>query len=203
MTDSVLLDNEERIFIHRKTYDQFPPLRYLPKGILQLTNLFRDAERDVLTDPKKLDGMPWGLLTCYSFWLSVSIVSYGTIVSQLAMMTEKRWDSKDVVGNREAIRTLKIARTEYLERVSPAILEYRNKFGAHLAFSDLYPDDTMATIAQTRFIPISWEKDHFYINGIEWHSDGEGSNFTRWAINPELEKVASRWWPAVELHTLS
>ncbi|MFW6133519.1 MAG: hypothetical protein ACOC8F_06440 [Planctomycetota bacterium] len=130
-----------------------------------------------------LSEVPKDLLTCYFAWFSVSAVDYAWTVGRIA-----KWNDSGRPQPRH-----------YVEKVMPAVLEYRDKVGAHLAWARRSGKDTPAERELTVLPRINYRDGVFMVGG--WRltrgraGDSESADFPAWSITEEYASLAKRYWP--------
>ena len=142
-------------------------------------------------DPKKktfifgnIPGIPYELLTCTFHWYSVSACQYVGTVGTIAYLQD---DSRPIPP-------------EYIKTVIPEILAYRDKIGAHYAWSKKSKKDNEAEKLASIIPQVSFFKDTFQVQGfrISKTSGGKSSSseaLQPWSIVNIHQLLQKRYWP--------
>ena len=128
-----------------------------------------------------LDKQPIGLLSCAFQWYAVSACNYAQLVGWLATRDPKA--SKD-----------------YVARVVPRLVKYRNKVAAHFAMTDPFRDNE-ADLAASVMRQIVYSRGRLCAAALApviKKEDGQEISVTAdlsWSLTLAHERLMRRYWP--------
>lgn len=201
MTDELTtLDHIDRITVPGNPFAE-PANEYYALLCLRtgLEFLYRQAEKcDQIAlkqlDPNKefcslgnsplLTGIPYPLLTCAFHWCSVSACQYVRIVGTIAYLQDNS----------------RLKPLEYVDSVIPEVKAYRDKVGAHYAWSTKHNEDNDAERLASIIPQVAWCKDSFQVQvfTVSRVSSGKSSNskvMQPWSITKIHQRLQERYWP--------
>ncbi len=131
-----------------------------------------------------LTGIPYQLLTCAFHWYSVSACQYVGTVGTIAYLQD---NSRPIPP-------------KYIESIIPEVLSYRDKVGAHYAWSKNSKKDNEAERLASIIPQVSFIKDTFQVQGltISKVSGGKPSSskvMQPWSITKIHQRLRERYWP--------
>lgn len=188
--DNLELSDEEA----EQYYNELNLLRTLAAGLNFLNHQTRTVEDEVRNrlDPGKyyrgygnvpwLEGIPRELISCAFRWYSVTVCDYVKIVGWLCNKRDTR------------------KANAYLRKVIPEVHNWRNKVGAHSAFTDPRGD----TPADLFIIGTTWnigfEDDAFAVGTLTasirlQEGDSTSRQDRQWSLTHTHQQLSSRYWP--------
>lgn len=124
-----------------------------------------------------------GLVSCSFHWYAVSICNYVRLTG---------W-----VANEAGVATQ--LSTEYVQRVIPAVVRYRDKVAAHFARAGRNANDTEAERELSTLFDLVFEGDCFYAASlaIVRRNAGQVSNASGlpWSLTKTHAEMTARYWP--------
>lgn len=189
----MILDYTDNLQIkdHTKYLNEINQLVYLKQGLCLLFNEVKQLEYKLQKEPYStigfgnipgLEWIPWGLLTCYFHWYSVSLCNYVKLVGWIFADANQNISPKDLAK-------------KYMEEVLPEVYIWRHKVGAHYAKSDKRKDlenEMLSTMLQ-----ITIDQDRFYAG--QWKSivtvndNVYESEFKPWSLTKIHETMVNRF----------
>lgn len=123
-----------------------------------------------------LEWIPQGLVASAFHWYAVSACNYARLVGYLAY------------GNPKAAG-------EYVERVMPAVLLFRNKVAAHFSATTApRPEDTAADLAASVMFPLSISDARFVVGAMRLGIKGTRSrDDMQWGLTESFEAFKHRY----------
>lgn len=130
-----------------------------------------------------LDIAEQAILTCMFHWYSVSACNYVRIVGAIAYQQDNSRPIPPV----------------YIGRIMPDVLEFRDKVGAHLAWSTKNRNDTDADRLWSSIPQLAWWDDSFKVNAVAVRvrkGDKESNSVATkpWSITGVHEQLRARFW---------
>lgn len=208
--NTLTLDRLDGLAIERSTFPikNLHALLYLPDGIHAMARLVRLKELEVLKNAGA-DLVLWmppaqesSMITNWFGWFSVSLISYLRLVRLLPLMAEKGWTTSDLRLHRHR-SLIKSECAEYIKKVVPAVYHWRNKIGAHTAFSDPFEHDSLGTLEASLITPVVYTSPYFIAGGYNWGTEGEVSDFKPWSASAIFQELGPRLWPERRIDPLS
>lgn len=192
---TITLDHEQNILYDRVNsgLKNLHALYYIPEGLYFLAQKIRNEENKKLKTSEAFSALtrePVLIANIFS-WFSSSLVSYLRLVALVKLCNKKGWNSNDVAQNREEVKK---ACKDYVESVIPEILAWRNKIAAHLAITDPWHDDNIATLEFSAMNAVVYMRPYYKI-GIKWGTQDQQSDVPEWALTESFEKLTPRFWP--------
>jgi len=134
-------------------------------------------------DPR-LTGIPVQLLTCFFHWYSVSVCRYVRTVGTIAYLQDSSRPKPD----------------EYVGSVIPEVLAYRNKVGAHYAWTMNPKRDNEAERLASIIPQVAFSTDTFQVQVFTIAKTSGGKKSTSkamqpWSITKIHERLRERYWP--------
>ena len=131
-----------------------------------------------------LTGIPYQLLTCAFHWYSVSACQYVRTVGTIAYRQDNSRPNS----------------LEYVKSVIPEVLAYRDKVGAHYAWSMKHDEDNEAERLASIIPQVAFFKDTFQVQALTVSkvSGGKSSNskvMQPWSITKIHQRLQERYWP--------
>lgn len=124
------------------------------------------------------------LLTCSYHWYAVSACNYARIIGAIAYQSDNT-------------RPLPPA---YIEQVIPEVLTFRDKVGAHFAWSTQNKRDNDAERLASIFPQLNWVNDSFTMGAVGASVTRGGKSSTSsaiksWSLTKVHEQLRLRYWP--------
>lgn len=166
-------------------------LARLGEGLFWLHRTVRELERrariDATSEDVKLavaggilDRQPLGLLSCTFQWYAVSACNYAQLVGWLA------------TGDSESAK-------QYVKRVMPRIVQYRNKVAAHFALTDPRRDNEadLAASVMTQVVYAHGRLCAAALTPVVTAGNQEitASRDLSWSLTLAHERLLPRYWP--------
>jgi len=132
-----------------------------------------------------LAGIPQGLLTCAFHWYAISACQYVRTVGAIAY-------------HHDNARPLPL---QYVERVIPDVLAFRDKVAAHFAWTKKDSRDNEADRQISIMPQLTYNDDSFYIGGLKLTARTAGEITTSdeigsWSITKvHADIMCKRYWP--------
>lgn len=198
-----LIDHLNNISIEEDDFHaECSTLKYLKFGIFSLAGNVRAMEIDL----NKNDGLVFSMgtsmptdirksaiLACFYHWFTNSICNYLRLVAYLEGI------SKGLKFLSDNSNKTKKQRDEYyrdyLEKIIPDILIWRNKVTAHFAKTDSREDDNIATLEVSVMYPVIFIKPYSRVGALQWHSKGSDSGLPEWSLTKIFEDLVPHYWP--------
>ena len=172
-------------------------LRRLAEGLIALYHMVVKWEAQ-LTQPGNgdirfmcfgndpvLKQLPMGLVECVFHWYSVSAVNYVRLVARLLAEYNRTRPSPN----------------DYVRRVLPEVLTYRNKVGAHFARASVDSRDSHADRQISVFPSIGWMDGRLRAGGLQLAMRKKGetsrSSAMNWSLTETHLQLARRFWPTL------
>ncbi|MDO8618913.1 MAG: hypothetical protein Q7R49_03105 [Candidatus Daviesbacteria bacterium] len=181
-------------------------LKYLKFGIFSLAGNVRAMEIDL----NKNNGLVFSMgvsmptdirksaiLACFYHWFTNSICNYLRLVAYLEGMSKGIKFLSDNSNKTKEQRDKYY--NDYLEKMIPDVLVWRNKVTAHFAKTDPRKDDNIATLEASVMYPATFIKPYLKAGALQWHSKGESSTLPSWSLTETFEKLAPNYWPDCRL----
>ena len=178
------------------------PLKHLPQGLFKLAKEVREIELSFLRGSKNINETDWGLLACRFHWFGNSIVNYLRFVALIEIMSLNKWTSKDINSFDGPRKIINFYCTFFVKEASPEIYKWRNKIGAHFAATAPRKDDNLGTLEYSGMSPVMYSKPYFYVGGFDLVVDGESSDFPKWSLTKEYERLNKRFWANLKIDEL-
>ena len=131
-----------------------------------------------------------GVLTSYFYWFAVTLVNHARLVGMLSYLHKNGLRDASLMDG--AIRRKAVESTNaYVKSIIPEVLTWRNKIGAHYAFTDPRSDDTIHDLQQSVMMNVSFVRLRWRACGMRWAD----AVIPEWSITEEMERLAPRFWP--------
>jgi hypothetical protein len=173
-------------------YDARMALARLGEGLSWIHGVVAEVERQTRTEAEKentpvvvvagvLEGKPIGILSCAFQWYAVSACNYAQLVGWLATRDPR-------------------LTKEYVGRVMPRLLKYRNKVAAHFALTDPLRDNE-ADLAASVMTQIVYAQGRLCAAALTPIVLKEAQEITAsrdlsWSLTLAHERLVPRYWPA-------
>jgi hypothetical protein len=138
------------------------------------------------------------LLVCYFDWFSISLNNYLRLVALFDIMTKNNWKSNDIRTNGQEIKSYC---TDYVKKIIPEILLWRNKVSAHFSATDPRSDN-LGIIELSIFSFVTYRTPYYEIGGTNWSTPEGKSIFKRWSVTETFDLLTPRLWPHLKLSPL-
>lgn len=161
-------------------YRQTLKIEIISRRIINPTNKYKVFCYGNVT---AFENIPKELLTCMFHWYAVSACQYVRTVGTIAYKLNN--EEKPI---------------NYIKKIIPEILIFRNKVAAHFAWSTKNKNDNDAERMISIFPPLSYSDGNWYVgqlilnmrkNGV----DSSSKKIVPWSITKEHLKLMKRFWP--------
>ncbi len=180
--------------------DNIHALNYMKTGLFTLANTMQKYEEKIKNDPL-MDGCVFSAIDIWPeedlrisiyMWFTNTIVNYVQLVWTLSILNIKWWTIEDIKPNKVEIKKYT---TEYVNRIIPDILFWRNKVFAHFSITDPYDADNLWLLQHSVSNPLSWNWNNYVIWDIMWWVGEDVASLPKWALTSKYEELKVRYWP--------
>lgn len=192
----MILDHLDKIELSdsqaEEHFDALMALARLGEGLHSLfqtiTTLERKAQSDAVLEKVEiavtggvLESQPIGLISCAFQWYAVSACNYAQLIGWLSTRNPK-------------------SAKEFVRRVAPRVVEYRNKVAAHFAITDPRRDNE-ADLAASVMTQIVYAHGRLFAAALTPVVNTEAgevapSRDLSWSLSLAHERLTPRFWPA-------
>lgn len=190
--------------------DSFPiknlhALNYLREGLYFLAISVRREEFDFFKETEgnctinTYGGIKNHSLLMNMFnWFSIDIINYLRLIALVDFVNKNNINIEDINLNK---RDIKSHCKEYVEKLIPEILIWRNKLSAHHSITDPKHDDSdnFATFQTSTMNNIIYRNPYYQAGGVKYYYDSEETAIIPWNLTEIYESLSSRFWPELKL----
>lgn len=199
-----ILDHIDNIQLN----DDFPiknlhALNYHTEGIYYLAKTVRDYEINFYqlnkgsTSIQMIGLENQNILMNMFNWFSISLINYIRLVGFIDYVTKYKLDEKDIV-KKEIKKEIKKYSNDYVKKIIPEIVQYRNKLSAHHSLFDPFHDDTLATLLSSSLNTIVY-RSPYYEASMYIHTSDNRADLKPWILTKTYEDLCARYWPEISL----
>ncbi|MHC4174055.1 MAG: hypothetical protein ACYTBX_11660 [Planctomycetota bacterium] len=140
----------------------------------------------------EFQGIPKSLLTCSFHWYSISACQYVRTIGTIAYQNDNTRPKP----------------LEYTQRVIPDILAFRDKVGAHFAWTTKHKQDNDAERIMSILPQLTFNDNSFHVGSISLSLKkddkiSKSETVKAWSICKVHEKLQERYWPNKEKKEIS
>ena len=190
----MIIDHVEQLVLgedaaNKRYFNELNSLRYLAQGLKFLSDevgRIESAVRERIPKDKIvfgignvpwLKGAPMGLVACSFHWYAVAACNYVRLAGWMTLNEDES------------------AARDYVKRVMPDTLKWRNKVAAHFSRTDRRNDDTAADLVSSVMFPVGWEDDTFITQPFIYSQTGSTAQPMRWSLTKTHSELMARYWP--------
>jgi hypothetical protein len=211
-----VIDGVEKIEVDpTKHLNEVNTLLMLRKGFIELTIAVKNRESRYSDAAAKMKFVFFGatsdeeleeqrLVSCFFHWFGVSVCNYARLVGFLRGLEQGQFTRADLMDSskfKDISRTIK----QYVEGIPElaSVLVWRHKVAAHIAITDPYPSDNIATLNMSVMHPVSIENGLFYVGGMQLTQSGPTGTHTsalpQWSLSQVFAALTPRFWPEIRI----
>jgi hypothetical protein len=86
---------------------------------------------------------------------------------------------------------------EYVKKVCPDVLHWRDKVSAHFSLTDVRKNDTIGSMRTGISMNVGFVQDRVRTAALRW----DNAPLPSWSITEETERLAPRYWPDYQVHS--
>lgn len=182
----------------------------LKAGLIGIAQSLNEYERKFEKDnAEQLSGQiffPGGLpasgeLTCLFHWYANTLINYLRLIGFIQITYSENISLEDYKkkNNNQIRKMVKKHCSDYVKKVSPDILIWRNKVSAHFSLTDPQ-EDSLSTIMSSVRSQINWHDNRLTaVPGMIKFSEEE-TKLPVWSVTKNFENLSSRLWPEINLN---
>ena len=192
--DRLTLDHIDDIVVSQDMHQNNLNVLYsLDIGMFQLASFIRHREITALEKHGKDRIVFLGKVTeetlfigCIFDWFAISMVSYMSTIKLMQLLEENQWDLSRL-QDRANQEKLHEARSTYVERVAPEVLEWRNKIAAHRVATDPRSDN-LSTLTYSTMPTVTYRSPYYRVADFKITiGDGGPSDLQSWSLRACLK----------------
>lgn len=131
-------------------------------------------------------------------WYSINLINYVKCCGLVSFLNLKMLAPDFIAHNKKLSTELKKYQQDYIKGISEIepVLHFRNKAGAHIAFSDPKHYDNVATLLESiSLIPV-YENGKIYMGALKRERGGSISSFSnhKWSLTDNFESLIPRFF---------
>lgn len=201
----IVLDHIENIVLP----ENFPiknlhALKYHSEGLYYLAKNIRDEEirKYKLGAPlyEAISMENHDILMNMFNWFSISIINFVRLVGFVDYVVKNQL-TQNQLKEQKTKKSIKKYTNNYVKKIIPDIVLYRNKLSAHHSLIDPWENDNLATLFTSSMNTIVYRKPYFEASLFIQHSDGK-SNIKPWILTKLYEELCLRFWPTIHLEKI-
>lgn len=182
------------VYIQMKNLqDNYWKLRYPNLSDVQL-EIYQKTSLSISAELNQVDAQAVNLF----HWYSINLINYAKCCGLVKFLNDKHVRPEFLAGNKELIDELRCVQKEYLSRIPELdpVIHFRNKAGAHLAFTDPKKYDNPATLIESMSIIPSVTNGKLTIGAIKRKKGESISSFSRyeWNLVDNFDSLIPRYF---------
>lgn len=178
--------------------NEYWALEYLSRGLVWLHDIAiqcdniatsqhnpnRDRRVILFGASHVFEGVPLDLLTCVYHWYSLTACQLVRTVGAIALQNDSSRPKP----------------LEYVKRVIPEVLPFRDKVAAHFAWTSMNDKDSHAERQASIMPPLTFVNDAFFVGALNLRTRRSGqmsdsSSIRPWCIRDIHRRLEARYWP--------
>ena len=131
------------------------------------------------------------LMSCFFQWYAVSLVNHCRHIGTMDFLRKEGYKDTALLDTKNAERAARYTK-EYVRKVCPDVLLWRDKVSAHFALTDVRKGDTIGSMRTGVSLNVGFSQDRMRTAAISWD---HAKQLPSWSITEETERLAARYWP--------
>ncbi len=138
-------------------------------------------------------------------WFATDLVNYIRLIGFIDGLQKGGLKYKDISYNgpesarKEISVKLNDHCTNYIKKVHPEILLWRNKVSSHIALIAPRKEDNLGTLESSVMFLVSYSRPYFEAGGFKWVIGEDESQLPAWNLTKLFEDLRPRYWPGKKL----
>jgi hypothetical protein len=146
-------------------------------------------------------GMGWPffdeyLMSCFFHWFAVSLVNHCRLVGTMDFLRRRGLKDSALLDPKNAERSARHTK-DYVKRVCPDVLHWRDKVSAHFSLTDVRENDTIGGMRTGVSMNVGFTQDRVRTAALRW----DNASLPSWSLTEEVQRLAPRYWPDFKVHS--
>jgi hypothetical protein len=131
-------------------------------------------------------------------WYSINLINYAKCCGLIQFLNTKMVLPEYIAQNKDLLKELREEQNKYINQIPDLepVKHFRNKAGAHLAFTDPKPDDNVATLLESMSIIPTYLNDKITIGALKRQRGKHVSSFAdyQWSLTDNFDSLIPRYF---------